>query len=243
MKIDALELQRLAAVQPRLDLYAGIHKAMRACMADALVAFGRAGLNDERALMAGVGRVTDLLDFCEAHVEHENSHLHTAMEARAPGTAGALAQEHGEHLQHIAALRAGLQVLRAADAAVRPAAAQQVYRQLALFVADNFRHMHVEETVHNAVLWAHYTDGELAAIHDGLLASIPPHDMMKVVRWLVPSLNPAERLLVLSDMKATAPAPAFEAVLAAVRPHLDEGEWHQLCSGLGRAAVPGLVEA
>ena len=32
---------------------------------------------------------------------------------------------------------------------------------LALFIADNFQHMHVEETAHNAVLWARYTDAEL----------------------------------------------------------------------------------
>ncbi|TFZ03609.1 hemerythrin domain-containing protein [Ramlibacter humi] len=243
MKIDALELQRLAAVPNRLDMYSGIHKAMRACMADALLALGRADLDDTAALAAATQRVLDLMDLCEGHLAHENVHIHRAIEARAPGAADAIAHEHEQHVRHIDALRACTLALKMARPELRPAAAQMVYRELALFVADNFRHMHVEETAHNAVLWAHYTDAELAAIHDALVASIPPEKMMGFARWLVPFLNPAERLGLLGDMRAKAPPPAFEAVLDVVRPHLDDREWHQLCNGLGRPAVPGLVEA
>ena len=42
MKIDSQELQQVAATQaPRVDMYSGIHKALRALMADTLVAVGR----------------------------------------------------------------------------------------------------------------------------------------------------------------------------------------------------------
>lgn len=47
-------------------------------------------------------------------------------------------------------------------------------RLLALFVADDVQHMHVEETAHDAVLWAHYSDDELMAIEQAIVASIPP---------------------------------------------------------------------
>jgi hypothetical protein len=59
-------------------------------------------------------------------------------------------------------------------------AALQLYRHPARFVAENFEHMQVEETVHNEALWAHYTDAELKALHDRLRASIPPAEMMLV---------------------------------------------------------------
>jgi hypothetical protein len=243
MKIDALELQRLAAAQPRLDMYSGIHKALRACMADALVALGRADLDDAQALADATQRVLDLMDFCEGHVAHENDHVHRAIEARAPGACDAVAHDHVGHLQEIDDLRACVEALRAARPELRAVAAQVAYRQLALFVAENFRHMHVEETAHNAVLWARYTDAELEAIHDGLVASVPPAQMMAIARWLVPFVNAAERLALLQDMRAKAPPEAFEAMLGAVRPLLAEREWHRLADGLGRPAVPGLVEA
>ena len=96
--------------------------------------------------------------------------------------------------------------------------------------------MHVEETAHNAVLWARYTDAELVAIHDALVASIPPEEMMFTLRWLVPFMNPAERAAMLRDMRVHAPAPAFAAALEVVRPHLAGREWDKLAAAL---ALPG----
>ena len=63
-----------------------------------------------------------------------------------------------------------------------PATTHVLYRQLTLFMAHNFEHMNEEETAHNAVLWAHYTDAELVGIHDALVASIPPHEMLQFAR-------------------------------------------------------------
>jgi hypothetical protein len=94
--------------------------------------------------------------------------------------------------------------------------------------------MQVEETEHNAVLWAHYSDAELAAIHDELVASIPSHEMMDILRWMVPSFNAAERLGFLSAVQAKAPPPAFDAMLQVARAHLGEADWNQLWTGLGR---------
>jgi hypothetical protein len=62
---------------------------------------------------------------------------------------------------------------------------------------------------HNAVLWTRYTDAELAGIHHALVASIPPQEMMYILRWLVPFMNPAERSAMMADMQAHAPAAAW----------------------------------
>jgi hypothetical protein len=103
--------------------------------------------------------------------------------------------------------------------------------------------MHVEETAHNAVLWSRYTDAELHDIHDALVASIPPDEMMFTARWLIPFMNPLERAGVLGDMRLNAPPPAFQAVLATVRPHLTDREWGKLARSLALPPVPGLIAA
>ncbi|MBX3654764.1 MAG: hemerythrin domain-containing protein [Ramlibacter sp.] len=244
MKIDSNELQQVAAAQaPRLDLYAGIHKALRALMADTLLALGRMDPDDELELAQTTQRVLELLDFCVSHLRHENEFVHAAMEARAPGASSVIAHEHESHEQHIRRLVDATTTLLGAAPAQRASLGLALYRELALFIADNFHHMHVEETAHNAVLWARYTDAELADIHNALVASIPPAEMMYVVRWLVPFMNPAERVAMLGDMQAHAPAPAFTAVLDTVRPHLTEREWAKLARSLGLPPVPGLAAA
>lgn len=244
MNINPQEMQQVAAQDaPRLDLYAGIHKALRALMADTLLALGRTDTDDALELAQASQRVMELLDFCASHLQHENAFIHAAMEARAPGASEAIAHEHEEHERHIGELGGLACALLKLEAKQRAGAALELYRQLALFIAANFQHMHVEETAHNAVLWSRYTDAELAELHTALVASIPPQEMMYVVRWLVPFMNPAERIAMLADMRAHAPAPAFAAALDTVRPHLSDGEWAKLTRGLGLPAVPGLVQA
>ncbi|QTN26989.1 hemerythrin domain-containing protein [Rhodoferax sp. AJA081-3] len=245
MKNTAQENQAVVATQalPRFDMYAGIHKAMRALMSDILMAVGRMDPQDSQELAAVGERVLELLDFCAAHLQHENDFVHTAMEARAPGASARIAHEHNDHLHHISSLKQQVAVLCASGSAGAPALAQQLYLALTLFVAENFQHMHMEETAHNAVLWARYTDAELVDIHNALVASIAPADMLFSLRWLVPYMNPAERAGLLLDMQAHAPAPAFAAALDVVRPHLTPMEWAKLSRALGLPPVPGLVAA
>lgn len=236
MQITSRELAQLAAAEaPRFDMYTGIHKAMRAVMADTLLALGRLDAGDEEELADVSQRVLQLLGMCESHLAHENAFVHRAIEARAPGASDAIAHEHAEHRQAIAALASQVAAVQSAPVHHRHAAALALYRALSLFVAENLQHMHVEETAHNAVLWARYTDAELVAIHDELVASIPPEEMMGFARWLVPFMNPLERFHLLADMRAKAPAPAFEAVLAVVRPHLAPREWQKLEGALASA--------
>jgi hypothetical protein len=243
MKFDLQELQQLAAAQPREDLYAGIHKGLRAFMADTLLSLGRVDVDDEEELVRVTAQVVDLVDFCLSHLQHENQFVHPAIEARASGASAAIAHDHQDHIREIAQLRDGALALRALDPAYRPAAAHALYRALAEFVADNMLHMNVEETAHNAVLWSRYADQELQAIHGALVAAIPPQEMMTALRWMLPFLTPNERLGMLSGIRAQAPAPAFAAILDVVRPQLTSKAWAQLARGLGLPAVAGLVTA
>jgi hypothetical protein len=242
MKIDSQEARQVAAAQaPRFDMYVTIHKAIRAFMADTLLAVGRMDVDDEPELAQTTQRVLELLEFLQSHLTHENEFVHPAIEARSPGDSERIEREHIEHAQHLAALARSVEALRACHAADRAGVALNLYRELALFIAENFQHMHVEETAHNAALWANYTDGELVEIHHNLVSSIPPAEMMVVARWMVPFMNPAERAAMLADVRFNAPAPAFPAMLDTVRPHLSEREWEKLAKSLQLAPVPGLV--
>ena len=181
------------------------------------------------------------MDLCASHVAHENNFVHPALQARCPGVCDPVAQDHEEHLHAIAHLRDAARSLLKTEAGEREPALQALYLALALFVADNFHHMHAEETVHNSALWAAYSDAELIGIHDALLATIEPAEMMLVMRWMLPQLNAPERLGVMQGMRAGAPAHVFEGMLTGTQDLLNQRDWAKLARGLGLPPVPGLV--
>lgn len=230
MKLDAIEMEHIAAAEgvARVNLYAGIHKGLRALLSKTLLAVGRMDPQDAAEVAATTTQVAQLLDLCASHVVHEDTFIHTAIEARAPGASSAIGHDHRGHEIAIEALRALAARLGATPAPQRAGVARSLYLQLSRFVGHNLEHMYVEETAHNAVLWAHYTDSELVAIHAALVASIPPGEMMFSMAWMLPSLSAPERVDLLADMRANAPAPAFGAVMALARAKLDDAQWREL---------------
>ena len=219
----------------RFDIYAPIHKALRNFMSDTLLRVGRLDVDDADECERSLGQVDALLDFCAQHMEHENEFVHTAIGARLPAGAARTADDHVEHSECIDGLRDELRSLRAARGEQRERLALRLYRHLALFVAENFRHMHIEETVNNAALWAHYTDEEIVELHHRLLASIPPRGHLEVARWMIAALAPSERTVVLGEMQREAPPEAFRAVIELVRPHLDASGLTKLGRAIGVA--------
>ena len=217
----------------RLDLYTPIHKALRLFMTDTLQRLGWLDVDDAAEFAATTEQLQALLEVCRSHVMHENQFVHTAIEARRPGASARIADEHGEHLEAIAGLEAELAALRALPSAP---AALRLYRHLSVFVGENFEHMHVEETQHNAMLWAAYDDAELAAVHDRLVASIDPDEKARIARWMLPAMSPAERAAMLLPMQQQMPPEAMRGLLAVVRPHLGDAGWDKLARALGIAS-------
>ena len=89
MQFTQPEMNQLAVASTgtdiaREDFYAGIHKALRAVMADTLLAVGRADPSDPNDVADASARVNWLMDLCASHVHHENTHVHPAIEARTP---------------------------------------------------------------------------------------------------------------------------------------------------------------
>jgi hypothetical protein len=112
----------------------------------------------------------------------------------------------------------------------------RLYRTLALFVADNLQHMNVEESVHNPLLWAAYSDAELDAIEHAIVASIPAELMMEALHWFVPALSAPERAGMLAGMSQGMPPEAFRAVLEIAERTLAPSAFARLRRDLG---LPG----
>jgi hemerythrin-like domain-containing protein len=213
---------------PRYDIYAFIHKGLRAFMAHTLTRVGRVDPHDPAEVAEVSDELRALLDICAGHVDHENHVVHSAMESRRAGSATAIADDHVDHLRAIDSLRAMLPRLAGSDEA-----AHALYHALSAFVAHNFEHMEQEETSHNAVLWATHSDDEIRELEHRIHMRVAPHEMQLALRWMLPHMNPAERARLLGGMRQSAPAEVFDGVLGLVRPLLGGRDWRKLSLALG----------
>jgi len=212
----------------RFDGYLSVHKGLRAFMADVLTTIGRTDASDAAEVAEGMALVRSLLDICRGHLFTENQFLHTAMEARRPGSACVTANDHVQQEEKFEQLESQILAVERTLAAARTANLLQLYRTLALFVAENFQHMNVEEIDNNATLWSLYTDAELHAIHEEILKSIDPEKMRVFLRWILPYVSPAERAAIVSGMQQSMPEPVFDQFLSGVRQLLSEKDWIKL---------------
>lgn len=217
---------------PRFDIYAGIHKALRTLMADTLSRLGRCDLDHPGDLRDTLDRTTLMLDLMASHIDSENTVIHTAIEARQPQGARQTTEDHVEHQHSIAALHQDVQALRQARPDLRPLLARHLYRQLALFVAENLEHMHVEETANNAMLWSLYTDAEIGQLEGQIVGRLSPEKVMAYMRWFAVSLSTAELTGFLQAMRLGAPAEAYDATVALIKGELSPERWDRLATAL-----------
>jgi hypothetical protein len=217
----------------RFNIYTLIHKGLRACMADAMLTVGRMDPNDAEDVELAVDTVRGVLTFARSHLQHEEDWIHPALEAVRARSSEATRLDHLEHREAFVRLEASLRTLEGSVGQARAVAALRLYRQLALFVADNFQHMHVEETDNHATFVESYTDEAVMALSDRLVASLTPAEKAAAMRWMLPFANAAERAGVLANVRNTAPRPAFEALLELARTHLSVRDAAKLDAALG----------
>lgn len=223
------------SVEPRFDIYRGIHKALRLFMSDTVVGLGRCDPRSDDDVEAALGQLETLLDTCSVHLADENTFIHPALEQVRPGFSLKIAAEHVEHQEAIADLRDLAGYVRAQPREARSAALHRIYQATALFVAENFEHMNYEETEHNAVLWSGYDDAAILAIEHRIIASIPPAAMMVMTPWFIRGLDAVELAGMLGAMRVGMPGPAFAAVMDVAAEVLPPARHATLLRDLGLA--------
>lgn len=216
----------------RFDIYRNIHMGLRACMMEVLLAVGRMDPEDVAELGTVLGQVRFLVRFCQMHLKKEDKFVHPAMEARAPGSTAHIAAEHEEHIAAFVTLEAAVVAVEQAPQGARLGAALALYKQLALFVGENFVHMHIEETDHNEVLWRTHSDAEIMAIEQAIIASLTPEDKPSSLRWMLPALSPQVRGMMAGMLAQNLPPEAMAGILEMLKPHLSDTNWAKLIKAL-----------
>jgi len=216
------------------NFYGPVHKGLRLAQTRMLVRLGACGGDDAAETAALMGDLRDLLHIADHHLENEDLHVHTALEARAPGAAARLAQSHEHHRTAFLELEALILAVEATPPAEAEPAMRRLYLRFSEFMAEDFAHMAEEEQIILPVLQSLFTDEELIEIEHRIVSAIPPEQMMGFGALMIPAATRAGRIELLTGIRAGAPPEAFAAIIeVAARPNLSEADFAHLSAGLG----------
>ena len=191
----------------RLDLYRNVHKGIRVMLADLVREAGRADFTDPAELERLKSRAGEIFELLESHAHTEDRFIMPLVAAHDPALAKEFAAAHGEQEALLPSLLAGLELIDAAapDAIERGHLFVLRFSRLA---GELLMHMADEELEINAALWKSMSDEELVQVERELVSSIPPDKMARYLRYMLPAMNPYERVTFLGHL----PPPVFEFV-------------------------------
>ncbi|WP_269532590.1 hypothetical protein [Chitinimonas sp. BJYL2] len=220
-------------VHHRHDIHAHIHKALRAHLSQTMLACGRADWDDREERDTCLADIRQLLAACQTRLDQEGEFIHPRLEALEPGVAARAGVCHLQLESTMDDLSDLVQALDDASPPERETAGVALYGRLAMFVAEFIVHMGMIEREHNKVLWHHFSDSELRCIEAEIVASMSPERQMFLLRWMIPNLNPDERLDLVRTIRRDAPADAVQALMNLTRSVLTTRDWTRLVFALG----------
>lgn len=204
-----------AAQRERFNPLGPVHKAIRLALCDLLARTGQADFESAPVAEALRRDLQQVLDFCEGHADLEDRSLAPALEGRVRGALGILEEGHPRLRRMIQELlRLGEAVARGPLEA-RARTGRILYGHLAEFTAENLAHMAEEEHSLVPLLQRHYSDGELKAIGERAVATLPEDMRRYSMVWILRASNRAEREALVSESVGKLPGAAVSAMLRA----------------------------
>lgn len=219
--------------ESRHNFYLGIHKALRLGHCRMMAALGCNDFTDDMKTGQLLQQLRGVLALGKGHLDGENREIHTALEERAPGASAHAAEDHEDHERSFAELEGLIGAVEQAPRSARDSAGRALYRRYAIFAAHDFEHMNEEETELLAALQSVFSDDELRAIEQRIVAAIPPQKMAAAMGLMVPAMNPGERVELMAKLQQAMPDMAFRSLLGdVVKPALAANDYAAMVGAL-----------
>ena len=217
----------------RHEMYTAIHKALRLLMAETLTTLSRTDAAKEAEVAAALRLVRELTTLCRLHLHTENQFIHTAMEARRPGSANLAAQDHVGHEVAIERVEADALAVEKSSGEARASLIFTLYSRIAVFVGENYEHMNEEETHNQSVLWETYSDDELRGIEGAIVGSHTPDETAAAMRWMIPALPGPQAAALVGGLRAAMPEHVFSGLVGLIAAHPGARQDARLMHALG----------
>jgi hypothetical protein len=234
--IDEPDEQRMDNTTTTLwDLYREIHKAMRYALFGVTTLAGQTDAADADAVRRLRGEWRQVAFVLDGHHRHEDLFCERLIRRHAPGLLPEIEAAHRRCDAAIAQLHRLAGRLARADTHDSGALLRLFYLDLGDFTSMYLAHLRDEEDRVMPALNAAMSNDELAAVTAAIRGSVTPEDMCIFIRYMVPSMNFAERLDMLGGMHAGAPPAVFEMFRRAAEGVLAAKEYARVAQAAGFA--------
>lgn len=217
----------------RMDLFATVHKGLRAQLYATSARMGRTDFSDAAESAAAVDAARRLVGLLTEHSEHEDAVLMKVFAELSPELHADLRTDHarvdGLHKEILGIADR----LAEAAGAERVALGRRLHERLVTLVAEHLQHMQREEVDGNRVLWAHHDDDGLRAIHGRVMARMAPPRSLEWLGVIFPAVNRPERAMVLQALRAAVPPDALPHAIAPLRASISAAEWADAAAAAG----------
>lgn len=160
----------------------------------------------------------------KGHADYESSRLHRLLRERGSNVYRHAEEEHRVYEQKLNDLSNRLMLVsESIDPEERIELGYQLYLCFRKFAGENLLHLHEEETVILPELQRLYSDEELAQVEFESYRVMTHEDLIHMMQALFPHMNPADRLVFLTDIKAC-DADKFLRAWQGIREQLDQDE-------------------
>lgn len=163
-----------------------------------------------------------LMEMQKGHAEYEDTVLHELLRKKSSTVYKDVEADHQDLDRTIANLEALLQkVIDVGSEEEKIEAGYQFYLWFRKFVGDNLVHLHEEETIILPELQRLYSDDELSTVEFGSYRVMEPEDLVHMMEVLFPHMNPSDREVFLTDIKACDPekfAKAWQSIQFKIEP-------------------------
>lgn len=221
-------------MQNKVDLFTAIHKAIRALLYATGNQLQTANLAEEEDMLVTLTRLEHTIEMLEEHGHHEDELIFPPIEQVAPGSTEEAESQHRGYEERVIRLREVIKLIKdTTEPSGRMALAGLLNRRFTDFMAFYLTHMNCEEETVLEVSQQKLTYDELMAIRLSVQSSIPPGRYSEWLQWMLPALSIHELVPLLSQVKASAPAPVFEKIKNIGQTYIDRNRWEKISQLVG----------
>lgn len=198
----------------RFDVLGPTHKGLRNGLTKIQFTTAQLDFSDAKQLASLLESLEWMMKILDAHALGEDKFLFPLLQKVNPVVFKILEEEHGGLERVQTSLIEELQNIKGQSSSNREELGILFTRNLNDFVAHYFIHLQTEELKAIPELWNSYEDSELMQAV-GKFASITPSDVLaKFVEYIIPALNPKERISFMMTIKNSASEQVFNNFLA-----------------------------
>jgi len=218
-------------LRQRAEIFINVHKGLRRGLWGLATRIGELDWDDADEVEATGQEFENMLLFLREHSANEDEIQFSFLEERSPGVTRKEQEVHRELEYRLDLLeKHWYQLLREQ---VRGESGYEFYLEYNKFLSSYLDHMDREERELTEAFYRHCSDPEIDDTFRRIIERTSPQDMGVMLSYMIPAMNPSERLEFMSRAKSAVAPEVFDKVKTLAKNVLKPGSWRKLSGRLG----------